>query len=376
MTPIRAARRPLQALVIALCAAFTLPACGGPELPLEVFVKEEAVDITFGDQSAPLAPPARPPGAETINPGFPSFVAPPPPPVRPASATTEADPTPAPVSPTTVAAPACRTPDAFETAEVPVTSGVDRAPREGTYTYRRSGEARIGGQAVALSPAVERTISNAKTVSTVRGDLWQFDVTQREVNGAALFRGRPVEAKTITSYEVDPHATAQSLPAAETERVSGMKIRAVTTESGQGIDSFNPQPPVRFMTLPASQKGYIEGGSGTDPLTGMALDVRFQTVERAEVLGCGVVYQAWKQRVGGVYYNAASPPDATGDGLWFTSTLYVACQYGGLVLKDELHLSDQPPIDPAAVDWQLAPGRDIDVRSTTTINRIEPRPGT
>lgn len=361
-----APRSRVAALAAALAVA--LSACSGPKLPLEVFVKEDPVDITFGEQSPPTTVPARPAGAEVLNPGFPSFIAPPPPKVRTTAttgpATTGTPPT------TTRPLPPCPAPDPFQTPET-TSSNVGRPPTEGVYTYRREGVARVAGTAVVLSPIAKRSVQEVITVQTPRGAVWRYVVKQTEASPGAALSGA-TETETETAYEIDPNGGTQPYPVVDTERVAGIKIVGIATKSSDGTDVFQPQPPVRFITLPASQKSYYEGSGGTDPLTGLALDVRFQTLERAEVEACGTVYQAWKQRVEGVYYDAANPPDAGGGRLWFTSTLWIANHLGGLILKDELHLSDQAPKDRAATVWDIPPGTDIDIVSTSTINSVTP----
>ena len=367
---IRLLRASQNRIAMALALALLSAACSGPSVPLELFVKEDPVDITFGEQAEDEVPVDRPAGAETLNPGFPSFVAPPPP--LPPRLVTEEDRltevTPPPPDP-------CPAPGTFDTPETLASSQIVAPPREGTYRFRRSGTAKVDGEVVPLHGAVDRQVTNTQTLPTPRGDTWRYDLVQTEVSALSLSTGAGAAAKTTTTYELDPHSTAQPVPAADTERVSGVKIVRIVTESPAGTDAFVPRPAVRILTLPASAKAYAEGASGTDPLTGLSLDVRFRTLERAEVEGCGVVYQAWKQRVEGVYYATASPPDVSGEGLWFTSTLYFATQFGGLVLKDELHLSDQRPVDPAAEQWELPAGQKVDVQSVTTIKSVEPRSG-
>ncbi|MDQ1446624.1 MAG: hypothetical protein QOI20_3088 [Acidimicrobiaceae bacterium] len=367
-------RRDLRRAAAVVALALMLGGCSGPTVPLGLFVKEEKVDIVLGsDQKEQRVPAARPPGADPINPGFPSFVSPPPPPVRPtgpASAPGDQGPgdeskqdLPPPPAPLV----ACPRPRADQPPELVAGSNIEGPPKEGDYTYRRTGAARVRGTTTSLDAEIVRRINKVATITMAGRSVWRYDSTQRESNVVAGSSGH-VDAVTTTTYELDQNATVEG-----SEQVAGIKIVSVNTSSGDGQDSFSPQPPVRIMTLPASAKSYDEQGSGTDPLSGTHLDTMFRTLERVEVEGCGVAYQAWRQQVSGVYYNASQTPGVAEGALYFASIVYIAPQYGGIVLRDELHLSDQAPPDMKTSDWALPEGKNIDVRSVSTINSAVPK---
>ena len=366
----------LRGAALALALFTTTSACGGPKVPLELFVKEDPIDIAFGDQNPRLPPPDRPAGAEVFNPGFPSFISPPPPKVAPSVLT----------GPGLIAQPgpsgppaACPRPDAFATPEQFATDQALEPPREGYYQYRRTGTAKVGGRQVGLAPRVSRRITNVQQSQSGTVAVIRFDAVQQETNVVGA-RDAAVESLTTTSYQIDRDTTQVG---ADTD-VSGLKIRSISTAGPNGTDFFAPQPPVRIMVFPAraeaadpppptssttvttppSKPGHDE--RGVDPLTGYAMEIHTQTLDRAEVEGCGVVYQAWRQHVQGTYHLA------NGNTLYFSSVLYVVPQYGGLIIRDVVHVSDQAPRDDEALHWELPDGTAIDLKSDTVINSIVP----
>jgi hypothetical protein len=119
-------RRPLRAVLL---LAATLTACG-PEVSLQVNLREPATDITYGGKATPLPSPlAQVPVA--VSPAFPGLVALPAPPALGLSPVTFA-PLPAPTPQ------ACPDPDPLASPALEASSGVPGQPAPATYRFRRT----------------------------------------------------------------------------------------------------------------------------------------------------------------------------------------------------------------------------------------------
>lgn len=320
----RRARRVLPRGVAALLV--TLTACG-PEVSLEIGLREEVGDVTYGPPTT--APPPRPPARELT--GFPApFLSP----VRrgPGAAPSTTD-----TTPTTIAPPPCKGPslnasprEAAAVTDVP-------APKPGTYRFRRTGSYRMGdGPEQVLPPTTVRTVSNVETHRPLPGETRSrisYDVTQ--IDGP--FR-------TTTNYEiVEGTATA----------VAGIYINHIIVEAGPVMETFVPMPPVRFFMLPAAGTPAVTTDRGVDAVTRTRLEIVHQTTGRVHVDGCKERYDAWNVKLW------AGTVDRVTKSFTVVGSYAVATQFGGLVVAEDLTLkgTDEVPFE---------------LKSKTVIDSVEP----
>lgn len=291
----------------------------GPSISSEIGIRGEPVNVALGDRGTDT-----PPVLDVPTSGYGLIAAPvrldvPPEQRQPHSFNGDLAPTPPPPP----ACPRSRTGAAEEAAP----SAVSRGPKEGVYPYRRSGSvsygepgepldevaARPGAQ---LSDFLRRQIKNVvETPSTdAAGPRVAFDVVQLEPG-----------LRTTTSYVVDPAGAKVGDPlGVTTERrtAPGLKITRILLERsdlpgdgpvgtgpGASRESFDPQPPVKIMNLPASEEtnpdadGLVATGAtrddvrGVDPVTGASMTVFQATKSRVNVDVCGRVIQGWRVQV-------------------------------------------------------------------------------
>lgn len=364
-------------LLVAIAALLVTTSACGPSIDLEGFVKRERVDIVLGERERQDNV-SRPPGANPVHSGFPSFVSPPPPRI------VTVTPPPRPTTPTTVPAYcAARAPGVA--AEVAGPS-IDNLPAEGVYVYRREGSAKVEGATTDMTGAVTRRIADAHEVQNSDGStVRRFSVKQVE---GGLQQPDQTSAATTTFYEVDPNSRTRpggvgvgglgtrDVDIDDEEPFAGVKIRAVMTESPEGTDAFHPATPIRIATLPLVPEAEYWGDEphetseqGTDPLTGARMTVQHRTVARETVDVCGTLHQAWRVAVQGQFSTFE------GDAVFFKSTLDIASQLGGLILRDELVLSDATPSDTNGDgEWELNDHIDLYMKTVSTITDVKPKP--
>lgn len=311
-------RHPLPAL--AVLAALMAGACG-PDVPLEVAVRDYSTDIVYGEQTRPSSPPPIP-GANP-DPGFPGFIVPPPP-ARLAPAEPEPGSVPAPPA-------ACPADDPLDFPDQAASRTVSAPPAAGIYTFRQQGAVRVGERAPQPLPATsEREVVNAAATS---GDL-AFDV-RIEASGET----------TTTSYAVR-QATGDP-------GVDGVFLtRVVTRRAGGGVDEFSPARGVRLLALPAAA-GVSWRDVGTDPIRATSMVVEGTVVDKARVNACGTPLDAWTVKVTGRLLGPAKD-------LAINATYQIGTQFGGFVIADDVAI--------AGADG----GVRVELRSTAVVNNIEP----
>lgn len=333
---LRTDRRCVPLLVLASLAT---AACGPPER-LDLTVREDPVDIVYGDQSEP-APPRRAPDASLV-PGSPGLIAPPPglsfapkgtkADVRPRQQTQKEE-------RREEAGPACRTAAADAPAPEKAPPLIEKNPVAGDYSFRREGTVERGaGGLVTLPEDVTRTVENV----TERFDpAWalpirEFDVVQQDG-----------DATTRTSYRVDLEGL-----------YPGLKIVKIETSSPQGTDSFVPQPALRIFNLPAQPElGYTQE-QAVDPLTGTTMSLNHKTVGHAVLDVCGTLVGVWRVQI----YESPTQRGLN-DVLTTNGYFSVATQSGGLILHDDLRIE--------GVDG----GETYRLESVSTITSLKPAAG-
>lgn len=306
MTP--TARTPLRAAALSLLAVVTLTGCG-PETKVELGVRAAPVSITFGGKSS--SPQPTPPTLRIPNTG-PGFIAPPQRLDQPAAPVAQPQPTaPGPgVLPPPPVPESCPLASVNAPVEEAAPSIVSKAPKEGTYRYRRSGVLQVGAPGddpaavlkrprQQLSPLVLQQVTNVQEtpVPGTAGPRITWDSVLIEPG-----------LKTTTSYLVDPVGTTL-----EPRASAGLKITRIVVQrtdlpadgplgaAGEDeVETFEPQPPIKIMNFPAvaetapDPNGY---STGADPSTGATMRVFSAIQGRARVDACGRVVQGWRVKV-------------------------------------------------------------------------------
>jgi hypothetical protein len=380
--------RRIVPFVVAL--ALTATACG-PELSLDVGVREPAVDIIYG--APPTTVPPRPPDASFQNTTAPGFVSAPirldvPPVVntRPVAPRTNV---------TLPPPPACPTAGPFKVPAEAAPTSVTSTPKPGIYRFRRVGSSRAtapGGTTdqlralpqQPLSAEIAREVTNVQTQHLPNGnDLITYDVVETEPG-----------LKTTTTYEIDPIGTG--LVSTDTNRDAGVRITRIVTErsdlpgdtapggaasaptrGGQGAEVFVPQPALKIIDLPLRPQpaptttAPQQQEHSVDPLTGTSIDLYRQTVGRARVDVCGTVIDAWQIAISDPSQQLWSQYQTqNGRRYRFSGSLTFAPQYG-LIVADQFTFGG---LDVGDVN-QESGGRRFELMSAATINSLTPGRG-
>src|SRR4051812_38870415 len=151
--------------VFGLIAAISVTATAcGPHTNVRIGVKEDPVDILYGDKVKP--PPQRPAGAEyesTTAPGFvaapvilsgPSSTATPAPAIRPASPVTGQ-----PLGPNVNTGSSCSSAPPGSAPHVPAPVDITHPPEPGIYRYRRTGYVKFATPPAAVKDAAHQLLS-------------------------------------------------------------------------------------------------------------------------------------------------------------------------------------------------------------------------
>lgn len=276
-------------------AVALLGACGGPKQPFELGLREVPSDLLLGGPKKPLPLPAQlPPSAplDIVLPG--GSAAPPPvdriPPPIP-------DPPPPPPEP-------CPAADPLSAAERAVVLDITAPPVEATYRYRASGAITQGSQTANVEPTSVQTVDNIRSIGP--GEF-TYDVT-------AVHSGT-----TKTTYHVVPR-TSTAIP-------PGLYIAAV--DSGEG-NVFRPVPEMRMLPFPAVAGTRFNVASSDGRTT-----IKYEgvVVETLRLDACGAFVDAIGVRFENGNAAMAIPGPAAPQAEVFTSTYYVATQYGGVITK-------------------------------------------
>lgn len=406
MTSSPARRRPaIAALALSVCLAVS--ACSGPPDPLEVEMKKPYLDLTYGRQDQPL-PLERAPGSDlgpTTAPGLiaaPVFLDDDPGAsgTKPTTSTTAASGIPGgsgnlgPSLPTS----ACPKGDLFDPAVGEAPNVVSRPPKPGVYRFARAGY--VKSETIAndpgytkfkdwpvrpLSSEVVREVKDVTTISSGAGrsgPSFEFKVVQSEPGpGDTVLR-------TTTTYLIDPGTGTGT-----EQDPGGLFIRQIVTEradlpgngavdsplSTKGVETFNPEPPVKMMDMPIVPQTFNpdRSSTGVDPLTGAQLKIVRQTARRERFDACGKVIDVWRVELflTSEYVNSGSP-DASRHprGYRISGRFYFAPQLGGLIVFDDLLFG----LDGENSYRAVIPGRDgprwFVQKSVSSLLDVEPKP--
>jgi hypothetical protein len=354
----------VRAALVAVAVALAGGACG-PGHAQHIGLKSTPLNLLYGDQrtTGPSVPAARPANAEVQPTTFPSFIAAPVPLSgrdEPAAIDAVADDT----TPTRVAESACPAPSPLAVPAKEAGTIVDAPPKPGVYHFRRTGQLQTASlqdprgydaaqdaPARPLSPEVVREVRNVQVLHPPgQPEQFQFDVVEP---GAGL--------RTTTTYLID--------------NTSGIYIERVVTERaglpgapGQptGVESFNPAPAIKIVTLPMAIDPFAGGnlapaqrGQGVDPLTGIEMQVDVQNQGRVRVDACGERLAGWKVLINDGQFQRPNVRD-----FQIAGSFVVAPQLGGLVIADDISLFTGRDYPENIVFQQ---------QSAATVNSSEPR---
>ncbi|MHB8513323.1 MAG: hypothetical protein ACYDCC_14255 [Actinomycetota bacterium] len=285
--------------VLCCVLLFCLSACGGPERPLDIGMKEIGTDVLIGPNAGSQSPSPAPASSRSI--AFPSFVEPPLP--------TFTEPSP---QPTIVA---CPTTGPITTITHELTSTATKPPAASSYTFHNSGSFSLGAKTYPYPSESDRIITNIRPSTT--SDDYQFDVAIAQPDGST----------TTTTYHVYP---SQPAP---TDTAPGMYIEQVVTKQSDGTtQNFAPTPALEVIPFPAST-GSTWSVRSIDPLTQVVMqyDATISTERDLDV--CGKRLVAWEVDISNG--SIRSPSSA----IFFTASVDIGTQYGGLSLADSLSMS-------------------------------------
>lgn len=325
-----------RAPVLLVTLVLSTAGCG-PSQRLDLTIKEDPVDISYGEQAAP-APPRRAPDAAVV-PGSPGLIAPPPgvwAPPRSSSRPEALDTSQRRDAPSAEkeACPAAA-PDADQPAAAPDSVSVN--PAAGHYAFRREGAVERAGRVQSLPTDVIRTVEQVTehTDPTTALPIREFDVVQKDG-----------DATTRTSYRVDLEGLSP-----------GLKITMIETTSSDGTESFVPQPALRIFNLPAQpEPGYTQE-QAVDPLTGTTVSLNHKTIGPAVLDVCGTLVGVWRVEI-----YQSQMQRGLNTTLMTNGYFSVGTQLGGMILHDDL------------VVQGVVDGEAYRLESVDTISSLQPLP--
>lgn len=286
-------------LIAVLVLAFATSACSGPHVPLEVGVKEIDTDVLIGPQRAlPIIVPRT--GTQPGPVGFPGFVQPP----------IDVNVPPSPEPP-----PACPVADPLSPIAHEVSSTVVKPPVPRSYPFRNNGTWKVGNRSGVFPAIATRRVENI--VNPAPGGGFSFDVTIPDRAGST----------TTTTYHVYPISAVPNAPD------PGLYIEEVVTRTpGRTDQTFTPVPSLLLLPFPAAPSR-TWSSRGVDPLHQTVEQFDATILQKAFIDACGTRLEAWKVFVSGG--SIASPTTS----ISFSATLWIAPQYGGLLLQDKVDQS-------------------------------------
>jgi hypothetical protein len=278
---------------------------------VEFGLRERPVNVIFGEQQKKAGTPPSDLRAEPIT-GFPGLVEPP---AAQLVVTVPPDKTEPPVEFTAPTAPVCPDTSPLDVPVEPTTTRVAGPPIATFYFFRRDGSVTQGGKpAQHVRDTVGRSVVNPASVTGLDGTTsFSYDVI--EAAG---------DTTTTTSYRVDNDGAQP-----------GLKIVKVVTKRPTGSLEFAPETPVVVMTLPAFAENEAQRSAGADVVHGhgRTMVLTHQTKDRVRVPACGHNVDAWEVALDG----SISSPDNE-QNVTFKATLWVATQFGALIVGDVLSM--------------------------------------
>lgn len=330
----RMARRRVPVLLSIVTATVTLSACSGPQVPLDVGIKEVPGDIVLGGlepiaKSVPVPPvslPVSPPAVDDLvarTDDAPSDAPDQLPDDQPASSPPSRPP---PGEPTE---PICPSADPRTAPAREARNRIALPPAEGTYQFRNEGRFEVSGaNAVRGTFPVEakRLVRNAVRFTDPGSSKPAWFRFQVEASLTPL-------ASTTTTYTLIPERS-------EPGPRPGLYISRVRTEFEDGTqEDFKPSnfPGLLLLPFPAV-RGEAWETSGVDPRSGMAMAFRGRVGAKQRIDACGELLDAILVHIDGEFGPAgqrgvAVSPNAVTN---FIAEYGIGTQFGGLLLLDRV----------------------------------------
>ena len=338
-------RRPL--VILLTVSALAASACGPPQEPLHVGMREVASNVVLGggEDEVVAGPVPIPPTAISVTVPQPTKVgtAPPAdsgpsgPPADggPAPAATpgsddgddqsseppdgDGDPQPPPDPPPSPAPPVCEKGDPRESPEFESRRDSMVPPVPAIYEYRNKGGFEVSGADTNEGTFDEPTQRHVKNV--IVADDGSFAYSVAATLGATV---------TTTRYEYRATATVPSDVTDQTDAVDdrGLYLDWIETQDGESQPrTFDPPNNLLLLPVPATD-GFSTDVAGTDPTSGTTMSYRLTVVGKQRVDACGEQLDAIRVTLTDGRYTA---PTSAVD---FTATYDIGTQYGGLMLRD------------------------------------------
>ncbi|HVM20113.1 MAG TPA: hypothetical protein VM307_09150 [Egibacteraceae bacterium] len=358
-------------LVLVLLAA----ACGPPQEPLRVGMREVASNIVLGggDKDEDVPPPPLPPtavavtvphatnvtpdratgdlgGGSTYVPPDTGSTAPPPPPPPPGDSDDgKAEPPGFPSKqPPPKTDPPCVEGDPRQAPTVEAPRDRLLPPAPATYTFRNAGSFEVSGADANEGVFDGNTKRTVKDVSVDADGSFRYAV-EAELAGTVtttryLYRNQPVV----------PQAGAEDY--ADLHDGRGLYLDSIVTEAPDGTTTrFTPRPQMMLLPIPASN-GFTMEVRGADPTAGTTMSYTLTVVDKQRVDACGDQLDAIRVRL---TEGRIVGPQSTVD---FDATYDFGTQYGGLMLRDAFVVAGREGLN------------NVSRNNVATINQV-PKPG-
>jgi hypothetical protein len=284
-----------------------LPACAGPDRPLEVGFKEVPSDVVLGASATP-GPSASAPAPVVVAPPPPSVITLPPPPFSttpPPQAPPAAPPSPAPTG--------CPSLDPLEAPAVEAPSAAQAPPVPASYLYTQVGTFAVSGANArqgTFPPTLVRVVGDV--VDDDRGFAWSVAETVGDTT-------------TTTRYRVVDDQRVPGQAGLYVERMDYRRTDGATA-------AFTPTPALQLAAFPLVRGATLET-RGVDPTTQTTMTFTSTVTGKARVPVCGEPLDSWTLDL-----TAGRLVTPTSD-LDFEATYALGTQYGGLLLRDAVAFS-------------------------------------
>jgi hypothetical protein len=203
-----------------------------------------------------------------------------------------------------------------------------KPPVARTYPFMNNGTWKLGDRLGRFPATATRSIGNV--TNSAGGGGFSFDVSIPDRAGAV----------TTTTYHAYP------APVTPADPESGLYVERVVTRSNGVEQTFTPTPSLLILRFPASL-GSSWSTRGVDPLTQTVESFDARVAERSVIDACGTRLQAWKVEITN---GAITSPTTAID---FSALLWIAPQYGGILLKDAVYQDGTVKDSPADPEVRL-----------------------
>ena len=300
-------QRALRLTALLVCLAVVASACGsGGSGRLEFGIRRLALDIAFVDEDA--SPPAEPNVVVRLVPAPAELLAP------------DFDFTTEPIGEPPVLE-LCPTAPPNETVDVSASPSILEPPVAGTYARKNSGSIDIQGANLPISLPYPFFTA------------WEFSEASEELRPGPFGTTGAVEpatqftvTKTLTptytvteTYELAPEA---------------LLLLERTVDANGVVTTFRTDPPVEFFHFGAEGDEWTSAGADTE--NGFGVLIQGRITDRAVIDVCGTLVDTFVISYVEQVVNLSNG-ETSGTNETEPSTIYFAPQFGGLVVREDLH---------------------------------------